>query len=262
MTNPVPGPGTELEDEMIIFPAIDLKGGICVRLMQGDPERATVYGKDPVEVAKHWESQGAEWLHLVDLDGAFSKAPVNHGIICRIAESVSIPVQVGGGIRTLDNVESYFAAGIARVILGTVALRQPEILEKACDLHPGKVALGLDARDGCVAVEGWKEATQTDAVSLVRRFSHLNLAGVIYTDIHRDGMQTGVNIEATGRLMEETGVPVIASGGVSTIEDIRKLLPLVPLGLLGVITGRAIYEGTLNLRDAIVCARQNDGSSL
>lgn len=240
---------------MIIFPAIDLKGGLCVRLMQGDPDRATVYGKDPVAVAKHWESEGAEWLHLVDLDGAFTKAPVNRSIILKIAESVSIPVEVGGGIRSLENVEDYLSAGIARVIIGTAALRQPEILEEACLRHPGKVALGLDAREGRVAVEGWKEATDTDAVSLVLRFGKLPLAAVIYTDIHRDGMQTGVNIEATQRLLEDTGIPVIASGGVSTLEDIKKLLPLVPLGLQGVITGRAIYEGTLNLRQAIALSR-------
>lgn len=209
-----------------------------------------------MEIAKHWEAEGAEWLHLVDLDGAFSKIPVNRRIICSIARSVSIPVQVGGGIRTLENIESYLSEGIARVILGTVALRQPEIMEEACVRYPGKIALGLDARDGNVAVEGWKEATKTDAVSLVLRFRHLQLAAVIYTDIHRDGMQTGVNIQATRRLMEETGLRVIASGGVSTLDDIKNLLPLVPMGLLGVITGRAIYEGTLNLRNAIALARE------
>ncbi len=223
--------------------------------MQGDPGRATVYGKDPVAVAKHWESEGAEWLHLVDLDGAFTKNPVNDRIILKIVQSISIPVQVGGGIRKLENVDAYLSAGVARVIVGTAALRQPEMLEEACARYPGKIALGLDAKDGRVAVEGWKESTQTDAVSLVLRFKNFELAGVIYTDIHRDGMQTGVNVEATRRLLEETGVPVIASGGVSTMEDIEKLFPLVPLGLLGVITGRAIYEGTLNLGEAIARAR-------
>lgn len=236
---------------MIIFPAIDIKGGLCVRLMQGDPERATVYGKDPVAVAKHWEAEGAEWLHLVDLDGAFAKRPVNEAIILRIARSVSIPVQVGGGIRSLENIDRYLSSGVARVIVGTTALREPQVIEEACRRHPGKIALGLDARDGYVAVEGWKESTRTEAVSLVLRFKDFELAAVIYTDIHRDGMQTGVNMEATRRLMEETGAPVVASGGVSTMEDIEKLLPLASIGLLGVITGRAIYEGTLNLRDAI-----------
>ncbi len=241
---------------MIIFPAIDLKEGLCVRLMQGDPDRATVYGKDPVAVARHWEAQGAEWLHLVDLDGAFTKSPVNDSIILGIAKSVSIPVQAGGGIRTLEDVERCLSAGVARVIVGTAALRHPEMLEEACGRYPGRIALGLDARDGRVAVEGWKESTQTEAVSLVLRFKHLALAAVIYTDIHRDGMQTGVNVESTRRLIEQTGEPVIASGGVSTMEDIEMLLPLAPLGLLGVITGRAIYEGTLNLGEAIARARQ------
>ena len=239
---------------MIVFPAIDLKDGACVRLMQGDPERATVYGKDPVAVAKHWEAEGAQWLHVVDLDGAFSKEPVNGGIIREIVKSVSIPVQAGGGIRTLGNIKSYISDGIARVIIGTAALRQPGILGEACLRYPGRVALGLDARDGKVAVEGWKESTGTDAVSLVGRFEGLPLAAIIYTDIHRDGMQTGVNIEATRRLIEATCIPVIASGGVSTLDDINRLLPLVPLGLLGVITGRAIYEGTLNLGEAIRAA--------
>lgn len=236
---------------MIVFPAIDLKDGLCVRLMQGDPKRATVYGRDPVAVARHWEEEGAEWLHLVDLDGAFTKRPVNDLIILEIARSVSIPVQVGGGIRTLENVDRYLLAGVARVIIGTAALRQPEMLQEACGRYPGRIALGLDARDGNVAVEGWKESTRTDAVSLVLKFKDLDLAAVIYTDIQRDGMQTGVNIEATRRLIEKTGAPVVASGGVSTMEDIERLLPLASLGLVGVITGRAIYEGTLNLREAI-----------
>ncbi|SPF51559.1 1-(5-phosphoribosyl)-5-((5-phosphoribosylamino)methylideneamino) imidazole-4-carboxamide isomerase [Syntrophobacter sp. SbD1] len=241
---------------MVIFPAIDLKDGVCVRLMQGDPDRATIYGKDPVAVARHWEAEGAEWLHLVDLDGAFTKRPVNEPIILEIARSLSIPVQVGGGIRTLENVERYLTSGVARVIIGTAALRQPEMIEEACVRYPGRIALGLDARDGNVAVEGWKESTQTDAVTLVLRFKNLELAAVIYTDIQRDGMQTGVNIEATRRLIEQTGAPVIASGGVSTIEDIERLLPLASIGLLGVITGRAIYEGTLDLREAISLARR------
>jgi phosphoribosylformimino-5-aminoimidazole carboxamide ribotide isomerase len=244
---------------MIIFPAIDLKDGVCVRLMQGDPERATIYGKDPVAVARHWEAEGAPWLHVVDLDGAFSKAPVNNGIIREIARSVSIPVQVGGGIRTVRDIENYISDGIARVIIGTAALRQPEIIEEACRLHPGRIALGLDARDGKVAVEGWKESTGTDAISLVSRFEGFSLAAIIYTDISRDGMQTGVNIDATRRLIQATGIPVIASGGVSSLEDITRLLPLVPLGLMGVITGRAIYEGTLNLGEAIRAAAKGEG---
>ncbi|MGC8493244.1 MAG: 1-(5-phosphoribosyl)-5-[(5-phosphoribosylamino)methylideneamino]imidazole-4-carboxamide isomerase [Syntrophobacteraceae bacterium] len=241
---------------MIIFPAIDLKEGQCVRLMQGDMERATVYGKDPVAMARHWEKEGAEWLHLVDLDGAFAKKPVNDAVVLEIARSVSIPVEVGGGVRTLDTIDRYISGGVARVILGTAALREPETVEKACTRYPDKIALGLDARDGKVAVEGWKESTPTDAVDLVMRFKGLKLAAVIYTDIHRDGMQTGVNIEATRRLMETTGMPVIASGGVSNLHDIEALLDLQTLGLLGVITGRAIYEGTLDIKEAIALARK------
>jgi phosphoribosylformimino-5-aminoimidazole carboxamide ribotide isomerase len=240
---------------MIIFPAIDLKDGVCVRLKQGDPKRSTVYGKDPVAMAAHWAEQGAQWLHLVDLDGAFTKEPVNQEIVLKIARSLSIPIEVGGGIRNLESIERYISGGAARVIIGTAALRKPEMLEEACRLYPGKIALGLDARDGHVAVEGWKESTRTDAVDLVMRFKGLELAAVIYTDIHRDGMQTGVNIEATRRLMEMTGMPVIASGGVSNLGDIEALLGLSSSGLLGVITGRAIYEGTLDLKEAIALAR-------
>lgn len=236
---------------MVIFPAIDLKDGQCVRLMQGDPDRATVYGSDPAAVAKRWEDEGAEWLHVVDLDGAFTKAPKNREVIDSIVRSVSIPVQVGGGIRSIETIQDYFSMGVRRLILGTAALNQPQLLEESCTEYPGRIALGIDARNGMVAIEGWVETTGTDAISLVRRFSHLDLAAVIYTDIHRDGMQSGVNVEATGRLMDETGVPVIASGGVATLADIESLLPLVPRGLVGVITGRAIYNGTLKLGEAL-----------
>ncbi|GKT08040.1 1-(5-phosphoribosyl)-5-[(5-phosphoribosylamino)methylideneamino]imidazole-4-carboxamide isomerase [Desulforhabdus sp. TSK] len=236
---------------MIIYPAIDLKDGLCVRLMQGDPDRATIYGRDPVAVARRWEGEGAEWLHVVDLDGAFAKAPKNREIIASIARSISIPVQVGGGIRNLETIEEYLALGVERVILGTAALRDPKILHEACRRHPHRIALGIDARDGQVAVEGWKETTGTDAIAFVQRFAHLDLAAVIFTDIHRDGMQSGVNVESTRRMLEATRLPVIASGGVATLADVEALLPLVPLGLLGVITGRAIYNGTLILGEAI-----------
>ncbi len=236
---------------MIIFPAIDIKDGLCVRLMQGDPERVTVYGREPVAVAQRWEQEGAQWLHVVDLDGAFSQAPRNREVIASIVDGVSVPVQVGGGIRRVATVEDYLSIGVERVILGTVALREPQLLGEACSRFPGRVALGIDARNGLVAIEGWKETTGMDAVSLIRRFSDLELAAVIYTDIHRDGMQSGVNVEATRSLLEATDFPVIASGGVATLSDIEALLPLVPYGLVGVITGRAIYDGTLVLRDAL-----------
>lgn len=236
---------------MIVFPAIDLKDGLCVRLMQGDPEKVTVYGLDPASVARRWEEEGAPWLHVVDLDGAFEKTPRNREAIAAIVRSVSIPVQVGGGIRRIETIEEYLFSGVRRVILGTAALRNPELLKEACHLYPGRIALGIDARQGRVAVEGWKETTTEDAVSFVRKFSGLELGAVIYTDIHRDGMQTGVNVDATRRLLEAIPLPVIASGGVASLADIEALLPLVPLGLIGVITGRAIYDGTLKLREAL-----------
>jgi phosphoribosylformimino-5-aminoimidazole carboxamide ribotide isomerase len=236
---------------VIIFPAIDLKDGLCVRLMQGDPERATVYGTDPVAVARRWEQEGAKWLHVVDLDGAFSRMPKNRSVVASIVKSVSIPVQLGGGIRHMDTIRDYISLGVHRVILGTVALRQPELLQEASRRHPGRIALGIDARDGRVAIEGWKETTGTDVLSLVRGFSGFDLAAVIYTDIHRDGMQSGVNVDATRRLLEATHFPVIASGGVSALTDLEALLPLVPLGLMGVITGRALYAGTLKLSEAL-----------
>jgi phosphoribosylformimino-5-aminoimidazole carboxamide ribotide isomerase len=242
---------------MIIFPAIDIKDGLCVRLMQGDPGRVTIYGKDPVAVARRWEEEGARWLHVVDLDGAFSRTPRNREVVGSIVKGVSIPVQVGGGIRTLATMEDYLGAGVERVIVGTVALREPELLGEACSRFPGRIALGIDARDGRVAVEGWKETTGIDAISLIKSFSDLELAAVIYTDIHRDGMQFGVNVEATRLLLEATRFPVIASGGVAALRDVEALLPLVPLGLAGVITGRAIYDGTLVLRDALALVREH-----
>jgi phosphoribosylformimino-5-aminoimidazole carboxamide ribotide isomerase len=241
---------------MIIFPAIDIKDGRCVRLKQGDPERVTIYGQDPAAVARRWEEEGAQWLHVVDLDGAFSKTPRNREVITSIVDRVSIPVQVGGGIRTLATIKDYLGGGVERVIVGTVALREPQLLGEACTRFPHRIALGIDARNGCVAIEGWKETTGMDAISLVRKFSDLELAAVIYTDIHRDGMQFGVNVEATRNLVESTDLPVIASGGVATLSDVEALLPLVPLGLAGVITGRAIYDGTLVLRDALTLVRE------
>jgi phosphoribosylformimino-5-aminoimidazole carboxamide ribotide isomerase len=236
---------------MILFPAIDLKDGLCVRLMQGDPGRVTVYGRDPVTMAGRWVQEGAEWLHLVDLDGAFEQAPRNRTAIEAIVKSITIPVQVGGGIRTLETISDYLGMGVKRVILGTVALRRPELVEEACRLFPRRIALGIDARDGWVAVEGWQEATTTDVLSLVRRYAQLELAAIIYTDIHRDGMGSGVNVEATRRLLEATPIPVIASGGVAALADIQALAPLLPLGLAGVIIGRALYNGNVHLPEAL-----------
>lgn len=236
---------------MIIFPAIDLKDGQCVRLMQGDPDRATVYGNDPAAVARRWRDEGAEWLHVVDLDGAFAKEPKNRRAVADILEAVDIPVQLGGGIRNVETVRAYLELGVRRVILGTVALVQPEILEEACALYPGRVLLGIDARDGKVAIEGWKETSDTTAVALVQRLAAHALGGVVYTDIRRDGMQTGVNVEATLQMMQASPLPVIASGGVASLADVEALLPLAKAGLEGVITGRALYTGALDLREAL-----------
>jgi phosphoribosylformimino-5-aminoimidazole carboxamide ribotide isomerase len=242
---------------MIVFPAIDIKEGRCVRLKQGDPEKVTVYGTDPVKIALQWQEQGAQWLHVVDLDGAFARTPVNHQVIHAMVKAVSIPVQVGGGIRTLATMEEYLRAGVKRVILGSVALRDPALLADACGLFPQQVALGIDAREGRVAIEGWKQTTGMDVTELVNSFRSLSLAAVIYTDIHRDGMQSGVNLEATRALLEATDFPVIASGGVADLRDIEALLPLVSLGLEGVITGKAIYDGTLKLPEALALVRKS-----
>ncbi len=242
---------------MIIFPAIDLKEGVCVRLMQGDPDRVTVYGNDPVAVAARWAQEGAQWLHIVDLDGAFSSSPKNRQSVQSILKNISVPVQVGGGIRDRETAAAYLNSGVERVIVGTVALRNPRLLERLCEEFPHRVALGIDARDGRVAIEGWKETTETTVSTLVEQFSQMPLAAIIHTDIHRDGMQSGVNLKATQQLLESTHIPVIASGGVSTLEDIKALLPLASMGLEGVITGRAIYNGTLVLSEAISFVREN-----
>jgi phosphoribosylformimino-5-aminoimidazole carboxamide ribotide isomerase len=242
---------------MIIFPAIDLKDGLCVRLMQGDPERVTVYGRDPAAMAERWAQEGAQWLHVVDLDGAFSQSPKNRDAVAAIVKTLDIPVQVGGGIRTLANIADYLEMGVRRVILGTVALRDPDLVAEACRRYPRRVALGIDARDGMVAVEGWQEATSTDVRALVERYLPLDLAAIIYTDIHRDGMSTGVNVDATRRLLEFAACPVIASGGVATLQDIQELVPLVPLGLEGVIVGRALYNGNVRLAEALTWVREH-----
>jgi phosphoribosylformimino-5-aminoimidazole carboxamide ribotide isomerase len=243
---------------MIIFPAIDLKDGLCVRLMQGDPDRVTVYGRDPVAMAERWAREGAQWLHVVDLDGAFSQSPRNREAIAAIVKAVIIPVQVGGGIRTLATITDYLDMGVRRVILGTAALRDPDLVMAACRRYPQRIALGIDARDGMVAVEGWKEATTTDVRSLVERYLPLELAAIIYTDIHRDGMSTGVNVDATRRLLEVAACTVIASGGVASLQDIQALMPLIPLGLAGVIVGRALYNGSVRLAEALTWVRDHE----
>jgi len=236
---------------MIIFPAIDIKGGRCVRLKQGRADQETVYGDDPAAMGQKWEAAGAAWLHVVDLDGAFSARPQNLPAIRRLRQAVGIPIQLGGGIRTLAVMEEYFALGIDRLILGTAVLKDPELTARALAAFPGRIALGLDARDGRLAVEGWTETTQTTAVEVAKALAPLHPAAFIYTDIARDGVKTGPNLAATRALAEAVDIPVIASGGVSSLGDIRALKALEPLGVIGVITGRALYDGLLDLVEAI-----------
>jgi phosphoribosylformimino-5-aminoimidazole carboxamide ribotide isomerase len=236
---------------MIIIPAIDLKGGQCVRLSQGDMDRATVYSENPAEMAKTWQSMGAQRIHVVDLNGAVSGQPKNRDAIIAIVSAVSVPVQLGGGIRDIETIKEYFSCGIDRVILGTAAIKNPLFLEESCRAWPGRIIVGIDAADGMVCVQGWTEKTAMSVVDLVKKIEHLPLAAIVFTDIKRDGMLTGPNIESTAQLARSTHIPVIASGGVSRIEDIEALLTAEQSGVSGVIIGRALYTGNLDLRECI-----------
>jgi phosphoribosylformimino-5-aminoimidazole carboxamide ribotide isomerase len=240
---------------MLVIPAIDLKAGRCVRLYQGDMDKATVYAEDPVATALHWQSAGAERLHVVDLDGAVSGAGVNTAVVKQICQTLTIPVQVGGGIRDLNAIERLLSWGVSRVILGTVAYRQPEIVMAACQRFPDSITVGIDARDGKVAVQGWTEATELLAIALARRCADQGVSEIVYTDIARDGTEQGVNIDATVALARAVAVPVIASGGVASIGDIERLAPLESQGIIGVIVGKALYSGALSLTEAIATAR-------
>jgi len=240
---------------MIIFPAIDIRGGRCVRLVQGRADQETVYGDDPAAMGQRWQGEGAAWLHVVDLDGAFGAKPQNLEVIRHLRRKVTIPIQLGGGLRTLDTMATYMEAGIDRLILGTAVLKDPDLVARALTAYPGRIALGLDAKNGLLAVEGWTETSSRTAAEVARELAPLNPAAIIYTDISRDGVKQGVNLEATRNLAQATGIPVIASGGVSSIDDITTLLPLEPLGVIGVITGKALYDGNLDLKQAIRVAR-------
>jgi len=240
---------------MMIIPAVDIKDGKCVRLLQGRMDAETVFSNDPSAMARQWENQGAEMLHVVDLNGAIEKKPQNLPSIQRIVQDIHIPVQVGGGIRDLQTIQQYIDIGIARVVIGTEAIRNPELVRQACKDHPGCIVIGIDARKGRVAIEGWTQTTDIRAIDLARQFEDYGVAAINFTDIHRDGMQTGPNIEETRQLAEAVRIPVVASGGVSTLEDIRNLLPLSQSGVIGVITGKALYSGTLNLKEAIELAK-------
>src|SRR5574338_1620337 len=243
---------------MLLIPAIDLKDGHCVRLKQGEMEDATVFSEDPVAMARHWVEQGARRLHLVDLNGAFAGKPKNEAVIKEIVREVSdeIPVQLGGGIRDLDTIERYLDDGISYVIIGTAAVKNPGFLHDACYAFPGHIIVGLDARDGKVATDGWSKMTGHDVVDLARKFEDYGVEAIIYTDIGRDGMLTGVNIAATASLARELKIPVIASGGIAVLGDIEALCAVEGEGIMGAITGRAIYEGTLDFKAAQARADQ------
>lgn len=241
---------------MIVIPAIDLKQGQCVRLEQGLMEKDTVYGHDPAAQALIWQQQGGELLHIVDLDGAFAGVPRNKAAIEAIVQAIDIPTELGGGIRDLATIEAYLALGIDRVILGTVAKENPELVKEACRLFPGKIVVGIDAKGGLVAVRGWAEVTEKNATTMAREMEGFGVSAIIYTDIARDGMLQGPNLEATQALAEAISIPVIASGGVSSLQDIENLMAIEASGVVGVITGKAIYTGALDLRAAVALTRR------
>lgn len=241
-----------------LIPAIDLKQGQCVRLRQGRMEDSTVFSDDPVAMATQWVEQGASRLHLVDLDGAFEGKPMNASVVTAISKQFpDLPIQIGGGIRTVETVEEYLAAGVSYVIIGTQAVRNPPFVNELCNKFPGHVIVGIDAKDGMVAVEGWAEASTTAADDLAKKFEDQGVSAIVYTDISRDGMMQGVNVEATENLAKAISIPVIASGGVTNIDDIKNINQVKQSGIEGVIIGRAIYEGTLTLLEATEYVKNN-----
>jgi phosphoribosylformimino-5-aminoimidazole carboxamide ribotide isomerase len=247
-------------DAVILFPAIDLKEGLAVRLEQGDMARATVFNRDPASQAHRFEAQGFKYLHLVDLDGAFAGKPMNAQAVERILETVSTPVQLGGGIRDMATVEAWLERGVTRVIIGTAAVRDPAFVQEAARRFPGCVAVGLDARDGKVAVEGWAETSQLSALDIARRFEDAGVAAIIYTDIARDGLLAGLNIAATVALADAISIPVIASGGLASLDDVRALLQPAAAKLGGAIAGRALYDGRLEPAAALALITAHGGA--
>jgi phosphoribosylformimino-5-aminoimidazole carboxamide ribotide isomerase len=242
---------------LILFPAIDIKDGRCVRLLRGDMTTSTVYNDDPAAQAAHFQAMGFEWLHVVDLDAAFSRSTANHPVVSRLLAAVKIPVQLGGGIRDLAAVETWLAAGGSRIVLGTSALRDPDFIRQACRHYPGRIAVGIDARKGRVAVEGWAKTSEISAVELARRFEDSGVAAIIHTDIERDGALTGLNLEATLELARAIAIPVIVSGGLASLGDIRRLLaPECVSRIAGAITGRALYDGRLDGKEALRLIRR------
>ncbi len=236
---------------LLVIPAIDLKDGKCVRLKQGRMDQGTVYSDDPAEIAGRWVAAGAKRLHVVDLNGAFAGKPVNAGVVeAIVARYPNVPVQVGGGIRDEETIQAYLDAGVRYVILGTKAVNVPHFVGDMCVEFPGHIMVGLDAKDGKVAIDGWSKLSGHDVIDLAQKYQNEGVDAIIYTDIGRDGMLTGVNIEATQRLAESISIPVIASGGITNLDDIRKLCAIADSGVMGAITGRALYEGTLDFAEA------------
>jgi phosphoribosylformimino-5-aminoimidazole carboxamide ribotide isomerase len=246
---------------VILFPAIDLKEGLAVRLEQGDMARATIFHRDPAAQARAFEEQGFEYLHIVDLDGAFAGMPMNAAAVDRILETVGIPVQLGGGVRDTATVENWLEKGIDRIIIGTAAVRDPPFVKQAARDYPGRIAVGLDARDGKVAVEGWAETSELSVLDIARRFEDVGVSAIVYTDIARDGMLQGLNLDATVALAEAIRIPIIASGGLASIEDIKELLSPRAGKLAGAIAGRALYDGRLDAAEALKLIRSARASA-
>lgn len=241
---------------MIIYPAIDIRGGRCVRLTEGRFDAETVFADDPAEMALKWAGMGAEFLHLVDLDGALAGEGKNVPVIQRILQSVSIPVQLGGGIRNLETIEKLLSLGVTRLILGSAAVKNPQLVEEACKKYPGHIAVGIDAKNGDVAIEGWGKGSGVAATELAKKMAAYGVETIIYTDISRDGMLSGVNVEATAALARACGVPIIASGGVASLEDIRRVKAVESDGVQGCIIGKAIYTGAVDLKAALALAKE------
>ena len=236
---------------MQIIPAIDLRGGHCVRLEQGEMSRETLFSTYPADVARHWESLGSKMLHIVDLEGAVKGKPQNQDAIYQILRSVAIPLQLGGGIRKLKTIEHYLSLGVKRVVLGTIAYQQPSLLREACQKFPHQIVVSIDARDGKIAIKGWRKTTAERATDLVKGLEDKGVEAIVFTDIKRDGMMSGPNIESIKQLLDVTSVPLIASGGVTTLNHIKELVELEDWGIEGVIIGRALYEGSIDLREAL-----------
>jgi phosphoribosylformimino-5-aminoimidazole carboxamide ribotide isomerase len=242
-------------EAVILFPAIDLKNGEAVRLQQGDMARATVFNRDPAAQAQAFARQGFEYLHVVDLDGAFAGKPMNAAAVDRILAAVKIPVQLGGGIRDRATIDAWLGKGVARVVIGTAAVRDPALIKEASRAHPGRIVVGLDARDGKVAVEGWAETSEVTALDIAKRFEDAGVAAIVYTDVARDGMLAGLNLDATIALAAEISIPVIASGGVASLDDVRALLQPRAKRLAGAIVGRALYDGRIDAEQALALLR-------